>query len=45
LFVKPGSEKSEMLSDVLGDSLEPVEGGFRLKWAEPHRPVIICWDV
>ena len=45
LFIKSGSEKSEMLSDVLDDSLEPVEGGFRLKWAEPHRPVIICWDV
>ena len=45
LFVKPGSEKSEMLSGVLDDSLESVEGGFRLKWAEPHRPVIICWDV
>lgn len=45
LFVKPGSAKSEMLSSVLGDSLEPVEGGFRLKWAESHRPLIICWDV
>jgi ubiquinone/menaquinone biosynthesis C-methylase UbiE len=45
LFVAPGSEKSEMLSDVLEDSLDEVEGGFRLKWAVPHRPVIISWDV
>ena len=45
LFINPGSEKSEMLSDVLEDSLESVEGGFRLKWAEPHRPLIISWGV
>jgi 2-polyprenyl-3-methyl-5-hydroxy-6-metoxy-1,4-benzoquinol methylase len=45
LFVKPGSEKSRLLADVLDDSLLVVEGGFRLKWAEPHRPVIVSWSV
>jgi len=45
LFVAPGSEKSKILSDVLDESLDEVEGGFRLKWVEPHRPVIISWDV
>jgi hypothetical protein len=34
-----------VLNDLLGESLIEVEGGFRLKWAEPHRPRIISWDV
>ncbi len=45
LFVASGSDKSEKLSEVLDDSLVEVEGGLRLKWAEPHRPVIISWTV
>jgi len=45
LFVSAGTEKSQMLSDVLDDSLIEVEGGFRLEWAEPHRPLIISWSV
>jgi 2-polyprenyl-3-methyl-5-hydroxy-6-metoxy-1,4-benzoquinol methylase len=45
LFVAPGTEKSEMLADVLDESLDEVEGGFRLKWVEPHRPQIISWSV
>jgi len=45
LFVIPGSEKSEKLEAVLEDSLDVVDGGFRLKWAEPHRPLIVTWNV
>lgn len=45
LFVSPDSKKSKVLNDLLGESLIEVEGGFRLKWAEPHRPRIISWDV
>ena len=45
LFVKAGSEKSKMLSDVLDSSLIEVDGGLRLEWAESHRPLIISWDV
>ncbi|MBT3994372.1 MAG: class I SAM-dependent methyltransferase [Chloroflexi bacterium] len=45
LFVSAESEKSKLLNDVLGESLLEVEGGFRLKWTEPHRPRIISWDV
>ncbi|MDA0597532.1 MAG: class I SAM-dependent methyltransferase [Chloroflexi bacterium] len=45
LFVSPDSEKSKVLNDLLGESLIEVEGGFRLKWAEPDRPRIISWDV
>ncbi|MDP6668037.1 MAG: hypothetical protein QF357_11695, partial [Dehalococcoidia bacterium] len=43
-FIAPGSEKSAKLAGLLDDSLVEVEGGFRLKWAEPHRPWIISWD-
>jgi hypothetical protein len=45
LFVSTGSEKVKVLSDVLDDSLIEVKGGFRLKWAMPHRPLIISWNV
>lgn len=47
LFIAPGpdSKKSVKLSEVLDDSLVEVDGGYRLKWAEPHRPWIISWDV
>jgi hypothetical protein len=45
LFVARGTEKSEKLSAALDESLDEVEGGFRLKWAEPHRPVIVSWEV
>jgi 2-polyprenyl-3-methyl-5-hydroxy-6-metoxy-1,4-benzoquinol methylase len=45
LFISPDSEKSRLLSDVLEDSLVEVEGGFRLKWATPHRPNIVSWNV
>jgi len=45
LFVNPDSKKSKMLSDVLDSSLIEVEGGLRLEWSEPHRPLIISWDV
>jgi len=45
LFVSPDSKKSKILNDLLGESLIEVEGGFRLKWVEPHRPRIISWDV
>jgi len=44
LFITSGSEKSRVLSDVLDDSLVEVEGGVRLRWAEPHRPIIISWS-
>lgn len=44
LFVRVGSEKSRVLSDVLDDSLVEVEGGVRLRWAESHRPMIISWS-
>lgn len=45
LFVKSGSDKADMLAGVLETSLVEVEGGFRLEWAESHRPVIISWGV
>jgi ubiquinone/menaquinone biosynthesis C-methylase UbiE len=45
LFVEPGSEKSRRLSTVLDEDLVEVEGGFRLQWAEPHRPLIISWNI
>ncbi|MDA1279044.1 MAG: class I SAM-dependent methyltransferase [Chloroflexi bacterium] len=44
LFITPGSRKSEMLADALDDSLVEVDGGYRLGWAEPHRPWIISWN-
>lgn len=45
LFVAPGSEKSKKLAEVLEDALMEVDGGYRLKWAVPHRPRIISWGV
>jgi SAM-dependent methyltransferase len=45
LFVAPGSKKAALLEEVLEESLVEVQGGFRLKWAEPHRPLIVSWDV
>ncbi len=45
LFVTAGSQKSRILSEVLDSSLVEVDGGFRLKWAESHRPLIVNWNV
>jgi len=44
LFISPGSEKSQILSSVLEDSLVEVDGGYRFKWSEPHRPFIVLWN-
>jgi 2-polyprenyl-3-methyl-5-hydroxy-6-metoxy-1,4-benzoquinol methylase len=45
LFVAPGTEKDQKLSELLSDSLIQVEGGFRLEWAKTHRPAIVSWNV
>ncbi len=45
LFISPDSDKTRKLWDVLGEVLVEVDGGFRLKWTEPHRPQIVSWDV
>jgi 2-polyprenyl-3-methyl-5-hydroxy-6-metoxy-1,4-benzoquinol methylase len=45
LFVAPRSNKAQVLSNVLDDSLIEVDGGLRLKWAESHRPLIVSWNV
>jgi SAM-dependent methyltransferase len=45
LFITPGSVKSEKLSDVLDESLVEIDGRFKFEWVEPHRPLIVAWDV
>ncbi|MBN4074240.1 class I SAM-dependent methyltransferase [bacterium AH-315-D21] len=45
LFVTPDSKKSTNLSEALDECLVEIDGGYRFKWAEPHRPHIVSWDV
>ena len=43
LFIAPGTPQAERLRHALGEALTPVEGGYTLRWAKPHRPHLITW--
>ncbi len=46
LFITTSNENTELqakLRAVLQDSLVPVEGGMRFRWARPHRPWLVRW--
>lgn len=44
LYVKPDTEEMVRLEQVLDDSLEEVDGTWRIKGSQPVRPCIVAWE-
>lgn len=43
LFVAPDTERAARTASAVRESLVPEDGGFRFKWAKPHRPYLVRW--
>ena len=44
LYVKPGTAEEARLQRALEDSLEEVDGAWRIKGSQPIRPCIVEWE-
>ena len=44
LFVGPDSEKAPVVEHAVESAVVAVDGGFRFRWARPHRPWLVRWD-
>lgn len=44
LFVGEETEKAAKLASAVEASLIEVDGGYRFRWAKPHRPWLVHWQ-